>query len=383
MLLWLGSVALAEPEFVPEVQVRPRTEAHTGRDGERDAGEVWFVSQRARLGGTVKTESFEARAVFQDIRLWGSEDNTIDASSEAVDVHYAYASILFNESSMLRLGRQEFSLHEERLIGSLNWLQQGRSFDGIRLSGSSGNLSGDLNGFILTEGDQISPDDPDAFLVVARGGWAADGRVADAVFITDTNGSIDRNRITAGAYIAQKQGVISGRIEGYVQAGSVGDTSISAWLAAAQVTFAPEANLKPKISLWYDHLSGDDDLTDDTNRAFDTLFATNHKFYGLIDIATFSTGGIVDGRGLQNAAAKFSVRPVKKSSVHLDLHLFLASAAQNLDGQLAQEADLWFRHTLTRGLKVDGGVSVWLPNEGAGLGPDPDLWGWLQLNAAL
>lgn len=57
------------------------------------------------------------------------------------------------------------------------------------------------------------------------------------------------------------------------------------------------------MTLWYDHLSGDDDPSDGTVRVFDTLFATNHKFYGLADYFLNIPVQTV-GRGLQDLALK-------------------------------------------------------------------------------
>ena len=43
------------------------------------------------------------------------------------------------------------------------------------------------------------------------------------------------------------------------------------------------ASRSPGVSVGVEYLSGDDDPTDGTYKVFDTLYATNHKFYGFMD----------------------------------------------------------------------------------------------------
>lgn len=59
------------------------------------------------------------------------------------------------------------------------------------------------------------------------------------------------------------------------------------------------------LTLWYDLLSGDADPNDGDTKVFDTMFATNHKFYGFADMflnISVHTGG----QGLQDLAVKGS-----------------------------------------------------------------------------
>lgn len=99
---------------------------------------------------------------------------------------------------------------------------------------------------------------------------------------------------------------------------------------------------KPSITLWYDHLSGtdQDDINDGDFSTFNTLFATQHKYYGHMDL--FQTSGVslfttlfssadpiffgsgisTQYMGLRDLAVKASVQPTKKLLLKADFHWF-------------------------------------------------------------
>lgn len=386
-MLCLGLLALAaaeEPQFSPELQVRPRLEAHTGRDG-ASGGEDLFVSQRARLGATLSLGPVSAHAVVQDVRIWGEELNTLkDWTADGLDLHVAELTWKPSDQLALTVGRQEWNIHEQRLIGSVDWTQQGRSFDAARLWAKTGDLSMDLGAGVLasaTAAPQAALGrDKDAALALLRAGWSPkDGPTVDLLYVLDADGWVEQLRHTAGIYAKGATGALSGRVEAYVQAGAIGDTSISAYLAGVSGTWASESSVKPSVTLWYDLLSGDEDPTDDVARAFNTLFATNHKFYGQLDLMNFVTAGAVDGRGLHDAALKLAIAPMDGWKLNLDGHFFMAAAAQGGDAALGEEADLWLSGRLAPKLNLGLGAAAFLPADDA----DPDAWGWLQLEAKL
>ena len=331
------------PELTPEIQVRPRLETHSGKDG-AEGGEVLFVSQRSRLGATLESDNISARVVVQDVRTFGEESNTLtDFNADTLDVHFAYLDWKIVDGVKLRAGRQEVAIHEHRLIGTVGWTQQARAFDGALASAGNDTLSLDAGGFITAESD--SPvNENDAGLLLARAGWSGEGGLVDALYVLDVDAATTMTRNTAGVYAKGGSGILSGRVEGYAQMGSAGDASIFAYMAGVQGTLAPEVGWSPKVTLWYDLLSGDEDPADAEITAFNTLFATNHKFYGHADIAVFGLGGPGDGRGLQDIALKLQVSPTDTVSVNVDGHAFLAAAPQGGEAaMLAQEVDAWVK----------------------------------------
>ena len=250
----------------------------------------------------------------------------------------------------------------------------------MRYSVGAEAVTGDFVAIAL--GEDMSPawSDP-ARAGIARVGWAQDAAQVDGLLIVDQDSGVERFRTTAGLYAKGGSGALSGRVEGYAQAGSLGDASIFAWMAGVYGTFAPDAKTKPSITLWYDHLSGDADPSDEELSTFDTLWATNHKFYGQIDRAWFQFGA-PDARGLQDAALKFAFVPTRGLKVHLDGHLLMPAAARDGDGIYGEEVDLWMSHAYGDHLRIGLGGAAFLPASDA-VGDTPDLWGWLQLDATL
>jgi hypothetical protein len=380
----------AAPDFTPMIQVRPRVEANSGKDGAAEEGNMMAVSQRTRLGAKAKFGDLKATVVFQDVRLWGMESHTLtDFSADFVDAHIAKIVWKPAKEVAFTFGRQEFSVHEQRLIAAANWTQQGRAFDGARIWLGSGGISADLAGYLMNEGDLIHPDAKDDGLMVLRAGYGDRdaGATADVVAIVEMlgdqrqAGTIEIKRQTLGAYAKGKTGILSGRVEAYYQLGDVGDgaASIGAYMAGLSATVAPEASVKPTITLWYDHLSGDDNVADNEVKAFNTLYGANHKFYGLMDMAAFTTGAMVDGRGLQDIAIKLGLRPIDGLTTHLDIHQLMPADTQGGDSAIAQEADLWVSYKISKHLKVSGGTAAWMPADDS----DMDFWSWLMLDANL
>lgn len=354
VLLFVLSAHANEVEFTPEVQVRPRYEV---RWADLSAPAIHAVSQRSRLGATADRGALSARVVVQDVRLWGEEANTLkDFTADAVDVHIATLEWAPANTTLVTVGRQELALHEHRLIGSVDWTQQGRSFDGGRVQWASEDLHAQGAALVLAEGDSATwPANETAFLGVASAGW----KTVDAVYIVEDRGSASL-RQTAGVYAAGASGIVSGRIEAY---GQLSDQP-AAGLVGVRGTVAPEASVKPKITLWWDSLSP----------RFNTLYATNHKFYGLADVAVFQRGDATTG--LHNGALKVALSPTDSTTVKLDGHAFLAADGSGLIGE---EVDLTVGAKLPGGLSLAGGGAAFLYADDT----PAMVWSWLQINAAL
>jgi hypothetical protein len=369
--------ALADsPEFQPVIQIRPRFETHTGRDG-IEGGDAAFVAQRTRIGGTLIQGPLSARVVVQDVRIWGEEAHTLfDYQADGLDLHSGHFVWKPSESAELIVGRQSIAIHEHRLVGTVGWTPQARAFDGGVFKWGSDTWSADLAGLMVANVNTAMG--YDATLGILRAGRSDDNTTIDLLYLPLHDGSRDRLSHTGGLYAKAKTGVFSARAEAYVQAGTRDGLNELAWMGGIASTIAPDTGGSPKITLWYDHLSGDATPGDGTAQAFDTLFDTRHKFYGLIDVMNFGMAGAADGRGLQDAALKLAGSPADGVGVGVDAHLFLPSAAQNGPSVLGQEVDVTSKFKLTPGLSAAVGGAVLLRTD-----LEPDLWSFVQLDAAL
>jgi len=270
-------------------QYRPRFVGHTGKDF-KDAASPAYVTQRARLGVTLAHEVGVSLTVrLQDTRVWGEETNTLnDSHAEGFDVHEAFAKIpLYIDGLELILGRQEIVWGTSRLLGNVGWTQRARSFDALRIRYRSGDI--DAEGFYSKvieadkDGDGHLPEDHPSKDTDFGGfdvGWKfAKGHKISLLYLGNADYFKRHERHTVGLLAKGKQAGVHYAVEGYYQAGSMGTNSVSAYMAAGQVGYTADVTTKPSLTLWGEYLSGDGTA----HGTFDTLYATNHKFYGEMD----------------------------------------------------------------------------------------------------
>lgn len=125
-------------------QLRTRTEVRNGLGNlvAKGSKAAAFTSQRTRLMFGYKWDRLTFAVTVQDVRVWGQDASSISsADGNRFMLHEAWAdlqlankadtSIKFRlfELMSLKIGRQELSYDDVRLIGNLDWLQQGRRHD--------------------------------------------------------------------------------------------------------------------------------------------------------------------------------------------------------------------------------------------------------------
>ena len=127
-------------------ELRDRTELRNGYGTLETVGSkpAFLTSQRARLNFHYQSSRVIFHASVQDVRVWGADASTINnADGARLSVHEAWGELVFSNSTdsafphspvqyfAVRIGRQELVYDDERLLGGLNWLQQGRRHDAI------------------------------------------------------------------------------------------------------------------------------------------------------------------------------------------------------------------------------------------------------------
>ncbi|HEX9728070.1 MAG TPA: alginate export family protein [Gemmatimonadales bacterium] len=353
----IGVPSLAAQEVRVGGQIRPRMEFRdpvgAGNDG--------FTSMRTRL----HLNAALARRVgtfleVQDVRLWGEETNTLnDFQADNLDLHQAYFDVRFAEErgAAVRVGRQEVTLGGERLIGPVGWTQQGRSFDGLRASYEGGWGRVDVLAIQLAEATSATIEH-DAELAGAYAHFSVlpGGAMELYGLFNHQAGQAETKQFTVGARLAGTQSVVSYRAEGSYQAGDRAGVDVAAYMVGARVG-ASFAGGKGQATLWYDYLSGDANPADDKVKVFETLYATNHKFYGFADLfldIPSHTGGL----GLQDMAVKGSFAVRDDLRFNADLHTFsLAKQGSLTSRHLGEEIDLTGTYRFSGNLSAIGGLS--------------------------
>ena len=366
-------------------QVRPRFEH---RDptfvGPADAS----TSMRVRAGiEALLDDRVSVLIQMQDVRLWGEETGTLsDFRADNLDLHQGWVRIEGRRWSWLSatIGRQETVLGGERLVGAVDWAQQGQSFDGVRVDAARqwGSLS--LLAYkVGEEGATTVPRDAELFGGYARLSELGAGSL-DLYWLFDRmEGPAPTQQSSVGArWVFAAEGLV-GRVEGTLQRGERLGSDVSAFMLGARVG-RPFADERATLTLWYDHLSGDDTPGDGEVGSFQTLYATNHKFYGFADLFT-AIPTHTAGLGLRDAAVKLAWRPDTETSLGADLHWFATAEQGTLSGtHLANELDLTVSRRYGPYLGASAGLSLVLQDAPLGeigrLGEDM-TWFWVMLDA--
>ncbi len=382
LILAVGASPVSAQDVALSGQVRPRYEFRDPVAGGLDD----FTSMRVRLGVDALIEP--GLAVFvqvQDVRIWGEESHPLfDFSADALDLHQGYLRFRGQGWGWLTttVGRMESVLGGQRLLGAVDWTQQGQSFDGLRFDVDAGRSDWVFLAFAVSD-DSAPGVTNEEELYGAYGTVDGIGPGAlDLYWLYDRiSGTVESDEHFVGArYVFG--GDVVGRMEGTYALGTRDGVDVRAFLVGGRVgsTFAGG---RLTATLWYDYLSGDDPATPEVE-VFRTLYATNHKFYGFADLF-LNIPAHTGGAGLQDLALKLLFRPTDVLQLNLDLHSFRAAEGGGLtDTRFGEEIDLTVRHRYSSHLSATFGLSHVLQGPGLAeigrLGQDM-TWVYVMLDA--
>jgi hypothetical protein len=317
---------------------------------------------RTRAQVTAKLErNVTAFVQIQDVRFWGEESNTLlDFSAGGFDLHQGYVDLRSNGPTILsgRAGRQDVAFGGQRLVGTVNWVQQGRVFDGLMLGADGSGFKLEILGSVIAN-DLTATHDNDQHFAAAYGQLRKVGPGSldlYGLYNSVPTDSVKTSQLTMGARWWGQEGNIRFRLEGSYQTGKRNTVDVSAFMLGARVA-AVFDDADADITLWFDYLSGDGDTSDDKVKVFSTLFATNHKFYGLADYF-LNIPVHTASRGLQDIAIKGSWKPRGDVTLRTELHSFRAAQSEGLSSsRFGEEIDFTAGYRYSGNLNLSGGLA--------------------------
>ena len=372
--------AVTSEMFKPKAQIWHRFEA-SNRDFNSRTAYNNFNILRSRLSVTITpTDDIEAFIQVQDSRIWGEEFSTLtDGSADNFDLHQGYVKIkkFFKAPLDIKLGRQSVNYGEQRLVGAVEWHRIGRSFNGAIFD-----LHGEkwwVDGFAFQVVDSLYTGDyQDLFFWGGYANYKLHQNHRAQVFAMWQRKQPPSvlNRGTVGWFLEGDIGAFSYASDAAYQFGDITPareqdnpvSTVEAWMFTLKLGFAPaDVKTKPEIYLAADVLSGDGDPDDNKWKVFDTLYATNHKFYGFMDyflnipLHTFG-GGLIDTWG------RFKVTPLERTPMMLDIHYFQSQqdvllSDDTKSNKFGTEVDFTLMHNYTTNLTFILGAS-WFGPEG-------------------
>lgn len=396
----------AQQTFDLSAQIKTRPEIRRGYQTlpPPGSGAAFFISQRTRLSGGFSGGHVKIGLILQDVRVWGEEPQVADVAS--FSLHEGWAEIGFGKHMALKAGRQELVYDDHRLFGNLDWVQQGRSHDaavfkikvrknvfhfGCAYNQASATLYGKSNpvgnytalGWFWHNRKFVRDKIELSFYAVADGLAADTSLHRDKTFFRGTTGpmlNFVSGRIKANAtFFSQFGKDIFGK-------------KIAAIFASAYLDCAATGKLN--LALGYEYLSGNDPVktASGENRKFNTLYATNHLFYGymdyFLDLPKDTKGG-----GLQDAFLKLKCQVLPGTTLALDTHYFLlANQVRSAEGRLVDlplgtELDLTATHKINACTKIQFGFSAMfakaslevLSKVPGGSAEETGSWGYVML----
>ncbi len=396
---FLLSANFSQAQFSLNAEIRPRAEF---RDGYRTLAEgsdypAAFISQRSRLNLHYTDTALETHIALQDVRVWGDEIQLQDVPSAAL--HEAWGKIRFSGQWSLKLGRQELVYGNHRLLGNVNWIQQARSHDAAVIQWTAKDWQIDVGGAynqmrenILGRSYTLNNYKTLGFLWVKKV-FSEDLQVSLAGISDGFQNSDSTNdlnfRYTGGPVINYTPGNLLFHGEAYVQAGKTpSGNDLSAFFFSVNAGYQAQ-DLTTKAGI--DYSSGTDAGKTGESHTFNTLYATNHKFYGHMDYF-LNIGNDTRNGGLQDVYLKTSYQVSDKAGINLHGHYFSlintvsdpSDPTENLNKDLGLEVDGICTYSLNEMVTIKAGYAISLPTESlealkGGNANHWQHWGWVMV----
>lgn len=318
--LLLACLQFAQAQFTFDGELRPRTEYRNGFGSiiPEDSDPGFGISARARLNAGYTAESYKVYISLQDVMVWGENRQILPYDqNNSFAVFQAWAELNLGSGWSTRLGRQVLSYDDQRILGGLDWAQQGRNHDAGLIKYKKDKFALDValafnqdyshpTGFV-SQGNTYNTSNFFSYktMQMAHVSQAWENFSGSLLVMNNgfQNGSIGltdvANLQTIGAHLKYGKGAISLTGNAYFQTGkAIYGTSYKnvkgAYLAGLDFGF--KASSKIALGAGIEIISGNDaDSAADTG-AFFPLYGTNHKFNGFMDY--FYVGNHANSIGL-------------------------------------------------------------------------------------
>jgi len=400
------SFEIQAQELDVNLQIRPRFEYRNGykqllQEGQKGTSQI---SQRSRLNFNYKQDDLILKLTFQNTRTWGDVAPATVADKNGVAVFEAWAQYNFTEKWSARMGRQVLSYDNQRILGEMDWAQQGQSHDALTVSFHDETQKLDFGGaYNSTAENVVQTPYTVANYKAMQYAWYHNQfseKLGASFLVLNTGYEFTRNPNTPeskilvdymqtfGPYLTYKKDKIDTSFWLYGQTGKSTDQQVSAWNAAANINYSITNSFK--AGLGYEFLSGKDSNDGSTViKSFNPIFGTNHGFNGFMDY--FYVGNHLNNVGLQDAFIKLNYN-VNKWQFALIPHVFLAAADvvnvplnEKMDSYLGTEVDATFGYNFKKDITVTGGYSQMFGSKTmefikTGDSGHTNNWAWLMVS---
>jgi hypothetical protein len=408
LLLPLAALTAAAGDFQPSVRflgdLRVRAEVDA-RDFDLSSAPNTFTILRTRFGVEASpAENIKVFILARDSRVFGTETdatgsfNTI-SDGKNLDLHQGYVEItkFLYDGLTVRLGRQELSYANERMVGAGGWGNVGRSFDGGLVRFGYDAITADIFGMNVAETEaypaSVTPatvaathDEGQYFFGLYLQWKAAESHEVNAYALYQGNHLqsggefIGFRRTTVGGYAKGSVDAFIYEAEGAYQAGERGSADISAHALTGSAGYRFSGSSLEAVTAGLEYLSGTPSGGTDYS-SFDPPYPTAHKFHGFMDYFT-NIPAQTGERGLVDFMGRVGLRFGEALTAGVWYHnLRLAEGGSGGD-LLGDEFDVTAKYQYAKALSFEAGASAFLPGplmrDRFG-GADAGLWGYFTV----
>lgn len=395
-------------QFALDGELRPRTEYRHGYGTliAKDAAPGYGISTRARLNFGYKKDSYSFYLALQDVLVWGENRQLKPEDiNNSFSIFQAWASINIGEKWAAKLGRQVISYDDQRIMGGVDWAQQGRNHDALLFKYKKEKLLLDFGFAFNQDYDDISGFQSVGNTYYTTGffsyktmvyGYLKKSWEAFSLSVLALNNgfqNFEEDGITAdgisnlqtfGSHLIYKKGFFGAALNLYGQTGErQGEINVKgAFLTGLELSF--KVSEGTGLGIGAEVISGNDQDPGATG-AFFPLYGTNHKFNGFMDY--FYVGNHANSVGLIDFHISGNFKFSEKSSFLVKVLSF--SGEQKLtsgDKYLGTEIDLVYTLQL-KGFLFKAGYSQMFAGDGMyelkgmekGLASNLQNWAWAML----
>ena len=292
LLLFISTISFSQ-SFETSLQLRPRLEYRNGYKTLLFEGQdaATFISQRSRLSLGYKNEKLLVKLAAQNIHVWGDVPTMRLEDNNGIALFEAYGQYAFSENFFVRLGRQVLSYDNQRILGEVNWAQQGQSHDAALLSWQPAQNSRLDLGFAYNAPGETLAEIPyavNSYQNLQFAWYHLDlGKSGLSLLAMNTGYEDPVGREvdyiqTFGGFLKTGAGKLAADVSIYGQTGTRIDRDLTAFYAGGNLNYAISGSWKTGVGAEY--LSGTDmDENSGDLKSFTPLFGTNHGFNGFMD----------------------------------------------------------------------------------------------------
>ncbi len=321
----------------------------------------------------------DSQRAITDRAVVPTDINTTDLLQAHVDLHFD--DVISGQPVTAMLGRMTFDAVDRRLIARNRFRNVINSFDGVRLRFGAEKGPWEVDAFalrpVMRDTDGFDRSSNNSLLFGMTGYWRRGSpgiQVEPFWLLTDrTPGpgvSLSQNQHTFGVHTfgqwANSHWDYDLSVVG--QLGLRGKDSVAAWAVHGEVGYTWDTSWKPRLGLWVNAASGDQEPGDGTTQSFDPLYGATFAFYGY-------TGYFI-WNNLINPSVRLSVQPTKRIRAELIYRTIwlessrdswlrgLRSDPSGQDGDfVGQEVDMRISYGFFRWLEAEAVYALFLPGD--------------------